>query len=263
MTAGVLALVGFLALGVAGRLLHAEATTRLEALPAWILRRASARLPESARADQLEEWLANVADVIHPQTEGLPITRLVRGLRYSMSALVGARRLARELDPSAPRTFFGAYAAASHRLAMALDGRLARRGVRYSLRFAAFEIICKHYHFVFFVPFAYAVEVDEGAGAVSRLILLAAGAFCGCLAVAGVAGAWGVQLPKTAKRRGWSEWRTYVAAETARSVRETLPNMALVMTLAPWMFLIVLPINVLGGAALGALFWKAGLRRAT
>ncbi len=99
----VMALLTGLTVFALGTLFRTEAGTRLERLPLLILRLAARRLPLVMRASQLEEWCANVIDEIHPTSLGLPLTRLVRGCTFALSAWYGARRLAREVEPSAPR----------------------------------------------------------------------------------------------------------------------------------------------------------------
>ena len=91
---------------VGGGLLRTEATTRLERFPLLILRLAARRLPHVLRAEQLEEWRANVLDVIEPSSVGLPLTRIARGCSFALSSWWGARRLARTQIPTTPRDTF-------------------------------------------------------------------------------------------------------------------------------------------------------------
>lgn len=99
--------------------LQAEAIGRLERTPFLLLRLAARKLPKDVRADQLEEWSANVLDEIYVSAPGMPLTRLVRGLRFATSAWWGARRLARLLDPTAPRSGWAAYRRTSTRWGIA------------------------------------------------------------------------------------------------------------------------------------------------
>jgi hypothetical protein len=111
---------------VGGGLLRTEATTRLERLPLFILRLAARRLPHVLRAEQLEEWRANVLDVIEPSSVGLPLTCIARGCSFALSSWWGARRLARTQIPTAPRNAFVALVVSSWIFA-ALRGRAAAR----------------------------------------------------------------------------------------------------------------------------------------
>lgn len=93
-----------------------------------MLRLAARKLPKAVQADQLEEWSANVLDEIYADAPGMPLTRLVRGMRFATSAWWGARRLARELDPSAPRTMWGVYRRLCARWGIAAGEWSRRRG---------------------------------------------------------------------------------------------------------------------------------------
>lgn len=111
---------------VGGGLLRTEATTRLERFPLLILRLAARRLPHVLRAEQLEEWRANVLDVIEPSSVGLPLTRFARGCSFALSSWWGARRLARTQIPTTPRNAFVALRVSTWVYA-ALRGRAAAR----------------------------------------------------------------------------------------------------------------------------------------
>ncbi|MFI6536675.1 hypothetical protein ACIBHY_29785 [Nonomuraea sp. NPDC050547] len=68
-------------------LIKQEAATRLERLPLWLLHRAAQDLPEEIREQVLnEEW---IPDLLHMtrDTEGLPITRVVRGVRHATNLM--------------------------------------------------------------------------------------------------------------------------------------------------------------------------------
>lgn len=104
-----------------------EGSTRLERLPALILRRAVRHLPEQHRADQLEEWEANLRDVIHAQTEGLPVTRLLRGLTFAGSSWRGSWRLAYELDERWPTGPLHAYRRAAYLVGARVELWASRR----------------------------------------------------------------------------------------------------------------------------------------
>lgn len=75
-----------------------ETATRLERLPNAILRLARRRLPpEQREAIHDEEWLPELIMIVR-ETDGLPITRMLRGVDYAISLLFAARSIAREID---------------------------------------------------------------------------------------------------------------------------------------------------------------------
>jgi exopolysaccharide biosynthesis polyprenyl glycosylphosphotransferase len=63
-----------------------EVRTRLAKLPYAILRIVALRIPRPERRDVLDEWRAEL-DFILGKTDGLPITRLLRGTWYSVGML--------------------------------------------------------------------------------------------------------------------------------------------------------------------------------
>src|ERR1700733_6986164 len=63
-----------------------EVRTRLTQLPYTLLRIVALRIPRPGRDDALAEWRAEL-DFILSETDGLPITRIVRGVWYSMAML--------------------------------------------------------------------------------------------------------------------------------------------------------------------------------
>lgn len=63
-----------------------EVKTRLERLPYAVLRMVALRIPRPERPDVLEEWRAEL-DYILSETDGLPITRLLRGVSYSVGMM--------------------------------------------------------------------------------------------------------------------------------------------------------------------------------
>jgi hypothetical protein len=77
-----------------------ELRTRLGRLPYWLIRMAALRIPAvDRRTDLVEEWEAEL-DVILHDTEGRPLTWLVRGVSFSMDLLLrGARAAAVEMGP--------------------------------------------------------------------------------------------------------------------------------------------------------------------
>jgi hypothetical protein len=85
-----------------------EIETRLGRLPKALLGLAALRLPRDVRSDLASEWAAEL-DFVVSETDGLPVTRLLRGLVFAGSLLRAAPSVARELAGS-PRT--GSWAAA-------------------------------------------------------------------------------------------------------------------------------------------------------
>lgn len=74
-----------------------EVRTRLGGLPHLLIRVASLRIPRTARGDITDEWRAELEYILRG-TEGLPVTRLLRGVTYSADLLLrGARAVAREI----------------------------------------------------------------------------------------------------------------------------------------------------------------------
>src|ERR1700733_14688231 len=63
-----------------------EFRTRLGRFPYSLLRVIVLRIPRAERQDMLSEWYAEM-DFILSETDGLPVTRLLRGVRYSLSLL--------------------------------------------------------------------------------------------------------------------------------------------------------------------------------
>ncbi len=88
-----LAFVGAVLLAGVQDMLKTEATTRVERLPRAVLRLARRRLPKSLRqARHDEEWLPELLHITQ-ETEGLPITRMVRAVRYALGLLFAARSI--------------------------------------------------------------------------------------------------------------------------------------------------------------------------
>jgi hypothetical protein len=74
-----------------------EVRTRLSRFPYLLIRVAALRIPRAARSDLTDEWEAEL-DYILRSTEGLPLTRLLRGVIYSADLLLrGAPAVAREI----------------------------------------------------------------------------------------------------------------------------------------------------------------------
>ena len=79
-----------------------EIRTRLSRFPYTLLRIVALRIPRPARQDALGEWSAEL-DFILSETDGLPVTRFLRGTRYSASLLALICRL-RQSGTLLPRT---------------------------------------------------------------------------------------------------------------------------------------------------------------
>ncbi len=74
-------------------LMSEEARTRLARIPFAIVRLARARLPRDLRDDLAQEWDAELMFVL-TGTEGMPITRLLRGTRFALGLLRAAPAVA-------------------------------------------------------------------------------------------------------------------------------------------------------------------------
>jgi DNA-binding transcriptional MerR regulator len=85
--------------GAATQMCQEEVQTRLTRLPYALLRLATARLPQEIRNDVADEWRAELAFVLR-DTDGLPLTRLLRGTRYAMGLLRASAAIVRELSSS-------------------------------------------------------------------------------------------------------------------------------------------------------------------
>jgi lipopolysaccharide/colanic/teichoic acid biosynthesis glycosyltransferase len=88
--------IGILATAVIGDLFSEEIRTRLERLPATVIRFAGRRLPADIQDEWTDEWLAELAFILRG-TESLPITRLVRGARFAVGHLRSAPAIGRDL----------------------------------------------------------------------------------------------------------------------------------------------------------------------
>ncbi len=89
-------LLVLLAKAVIGRMLQEKAAMRLGRIPFALIRLASARLPRELRDDVAAEWRAEL-DFVLSGTDGEPITRLLRGIRYSAGLLISAPAIADSL----------------------------------------------------------------------------------------------------------------------------------------------------------------------
>jgi hypothetical protein len=107
MSAGDLFRAGAVAIGLlavatvvrmAGSLLDEELRSRIFRLPHLLLRLARRRLPADLRQLYDQEWLPDLEFIVRA-TEGLPVTRLVRGTSHALGILVSARRIVQAHDP--------------------------------------------------------------------------------------------------------------------------------------------------------------------
>jgi ABC-type multidrug transport system fused ATPase/permease subunit len=81
---------------VMGGMIREEAQTRLGRIPFALIKLAGARIPGELRDDLVAEWNAELEFVL-TGTDGMPLTRLVRGIRYSAGLLLSAREITDEL----------------------------------------------------------------------------------------------------------------------------------------------------------------------
>lgn len=80
----------------AGELVSEEIRGRLDHLPRRLLRLAARRLPPSLREDLLDEWDAELHEILRG-VEALPVTRLIRGARFALGLFRAGPRIGREL----------------------------------------------------------------------------------------------------------------------------------------------------------------------
>jgi DNA-binding transcriptional MerR regulator len=101
-------------LGTLSAMCQKEIETRIGRVPNAVIRLAASRLPREARDDVADEWRAEL-DFILCNTEGLPITRLLRGMHYAIGLLRVPPGTARELS-GGDETLAGEYGspAATH-----------------------------------------------------------------------------------------------------------------------------------------------------
>jgi DNA-binding transcriptional MerR regulator len=96
LLAGLTCLVIWLLRNAAGEMLKEEMQTRLCRIPNAVIRVAVLRLPAQSRRELADEWRSELAFIVN-DTEGLPVTRLLRGMRFAGSLLWAARGMASEL----------------------------------------------------------------------------------------------------------------------------------------------------------------------
>lgn len=83
--------------GAASEMFQEEAKTRLEHLPSTLIRLAALGLPREMRDDTAAEWQAELACVLR-DTDGLPLTRLLRGVLYAAGMFRAAGLIMREVS---------------------------------------------------------------------------------------------------------------------------------------------------------------------
>ncbi|MFY1698520.1 hypothetical protein [Solwaraspora sp. WMMA2101] len=96
MVAVLLGLAG-LFVAALGDMISEEVRTRLDQLPHALVRLAARRMPASMRDELLEEWQGELYEFLHG-AEAMPVTRLVRGLRYATGLLWTTPKVARALN---------------------------------------------------------------------------------------------------------------------------------------------------------------------
>ncbi len=106
LLAGLICLVIWLVRNAAGEMMKEEMQTRLCRIPNAVIRVAVLRLPEQTRHELADEWLSELAFIVN-DTEGLPVTRLLRGIRYAGRLLWTAREMAHELAGSQEPAGYG------------------------------------------------------------------------------------------------------------------------------------------------------------
>jgi hypothetical protein len=79
-----------------GDLVSEELRSSLDRMPYAVLRLAIRRLPAELRQNVGDEWLAELHHILH-HTKGLPLTRLISAIPYTLGLLRTARRIGREL----------------------------------------------------------------------------------------------------------------------------------------------------------------------
>jgi len=108
MKAALAIVMAFVILGVVmlwralGAMCQEEIETRIGRLPNALVRLAALRLPRDVRSDLADEWVAEL-DFIVSETDGLPVTRLFRGLTYAASLLRVAPSVGHELTCTCSR----------------------------------------------------------------------------------------------------------------------------------------------------------------
>lgn len=84
-------------MSIIGDLVSEEVRSRLDGIPHLLLRLACSRLPRRMRRDRFDEWTAELHEILRGD-EARPVTRLVRGVKYSFGLLRTAPRVAGEFE---------------------------------------------------------------------------------------------------------------------------------------------------------------------
>lgn len=79
-----------------GEMVQEEVSTRLGRIPFALIQLACMQVPPELRDDLAAEWNAEL-EYLLSDTDGMPLTRLVRGIRYSSGLLISARGITDEL----------------------------------------------------------------------------------------------------------------------------------------------------------------------
>ena len=74
---------------------------RLDGIPSGIIRLAARRLPPRVQDDLREEWIAELAEILHGSSAPAA-SRLLRGLHFAIGLLMGASRISRALGGTVP-----------------------------------------------------------------------------------------------------------------------------------------------------------------
>ena len=80
-----------------GDLASEEIRGRLDRLPNALIRLASHRIPGNVRDDLADEWAAEMHAILHG-ADALPVTRLVRGIRFGLGLLRTSADIGRQLN---------------------------------------------------------------------------------------------------------------------------------------------------------------------
>ena len=86
---GLLAVAGAAMVNAVTGMLSQETQTRLARLPVALLRMARMLVPGEQRDERHREWVAEIS-YIAKETDGLPVTRLLKGLKFAVEAIIGA-----------------------------------------------------------------------------------------------------------------------------------------------------------------------------
>ena len=99
---GLLAVAGAATVNAVSGMLSQEVQARLARLPVALLRMARMLVPGEQRDERYREWVAEVS-YIAKETDGLPVTRLLKGLKYAAGAITGEITIRRSARLAASR----------------------------------------------------------------------------------------------------------------------------------------------------------------